>query len=208
MGIAYCAEHDLGSWGHYLAGRSGASPPRSGRLGRRGRRRHRHPAASPGWTTPIACPALLVLGQVRARRGDPGVQAALDEARDLALATGFPRTGALDSFVSITVARAEWRWLQGDLRGVRGRGRSRLPTGATARLSLVHRRSGDLALARRRAQAKRPMHTFPAYALQISGDWRGRRTPGSSSAAPRSRRSPSSTATKPPSVKRSSSSSA
>jgi DNA-binding CsgD family transcriptional regulator len=116
------------------------------------------------------CPALLVLGQVRARRGDPGVQAALDEARDLALAAGFPRTGAMDSYVTIAAARAEWRWLQGN--------REASVTEAEVGFQLAQKHAypwyiGDVAiwLWRGGALQEAPAHTFPAYALQISGDW-------------------------------------
>ena len=112
-GIAYCAEHDLGSWGHYLLGAQARLRLAQGDWD--GAEEDATAILSVPWVdATIRCPALLVLGQVRARRGDPGVQAALDEARDLALAAGFPRTGALDSYVTITAARAEWRWLQGN----------------------------------------------------------------------------------------------
>ena len=168
-GIAYCAEHDLGSWGHYLLGAQarlrlaqgdwdGAEEDATAILG------------VPWVDDTIRCPALLVLGQVRARRGDPGVQSALDEARDLALATGFPRTGALDSFVSITVARAEWRWLQGNYEA------SVIEAEAGFQLTQQHAYPwyiGDVAIWLWRGGALKdaPDHTFTAYDLQISSDW-------------------------------------
>src|SRR6266850_3436046 len=57
--------------------------------------------------------ALVVLGLVRARRGDPGHRAALDEAWALAEPTGeLPRLGP------VAVARAEAAWLEDDRDGV------------------------------------------------------------------------------------------
>src|SRR2546429_7278881 len=53
--------------------------------------------------------ALVVLGLVRARRGDPGRWPPLDEALALAEPTGeLPRLGP------VAVARAEAAWLEGD----------------------------------------------------------------------------------------------
>src|SRR5438270_9164776 len=54
-------------------------------------------------------PALVVLGWVRVRRGDPGSAALLDEARDLALATG-----EVQRIAPVAAARAEAAWLRGD----------------------------------------------------------------------------------------------
>jgi len=169
-GIAYCAEHDLGSWGHYLLGSQARLRLAQGDWD--GAEEDATTILSVPWVDDtIRCPALLVLGQVRARRGDPGVQAALDEARDLALATGAPRTGALDSFVSITAARAEWRWLQGDAEG------SVAEAQVGFQLAQKHAYPwyvGDVAiwLWRGGALHAAPMNTFPPYALQIAGDWR------------------------------------
>jgi DNA-binding CsgD family transcriptional regulator len=168
-GIAYCAEHDLGSWGQYLLGAQARLRLAQGDWD--GAEEDATTILSAPWVdNTIRCPALLVLGQVRARRGDPGVQAALDEARDLALSTGFPRTGALDSFVSISAARAEWRWLQGNSEA------SVAEAEVGFQLAQQHAYPwyvGDVAiwLWRGGALQAAPDHTFPAYALQISGDW-------------------------------------
>ena len=67
----------------------------------------RDPRTSP----PSRIDALVVLGLVRARRGDPGVWAPLDEA--LALdGTGEP--GELQRLGPVAAARAEAAWLAGD----------------------------------------------------------------------------------------------
>ena len=53
--------------------------------------------------------ALVALGRLRARRGDPGVAEALDEALELALASG-----TLQRIAPVRAARAEAAWLRGD----------------------------------------------------------------------------------------------
>jgi DNA-binding CsgD family transcriptional regulator/tetratricopeptide (TPR) repeat protein len=57
--------------------------------------------------------ANVALGRVRARRGDPGVWESLDEALLLA-----EPTGTLQRLAPVAAARAEARWLEGDLPGV------------------------------------------------------------------------------------------
>jgi DNA-binding CsgD family transcriptional regulator len=106
-GIAYCAERDLGSWGHCLRGCQARA-----RL-ERGDWAGADEDATVILSTPWAdgtnrVPALLILGWLRVRRGDPGAEPVLDEARDLAVASG-----DVDWIVAISAARAEWRWLQG-----------------------------------------------------------------------------------------------
>jgi ATP/maltotriose-dependent transcriptional regulator MalT len=56
--------------------------------------------------------ALIALGRVRARRGDPGVFEALDEALELALPGGH-----LQRVGHVRAARAEARWLAGNREG-------------------------------------------------------------------------------------------
>jgi DNA-binding CsgD family transcriptional regulator/tetratricopeptide (TPR) repeat protein len=53
--------------------------------------------------------ALITLGRVRARRGDPGVVETLDEALELAL-----QTKTLQRLAPVCTARAEAAWLSGD----------------------------------------------------------------------------------------------
>ena len=60
---------------------------------------------------PVArIPALVVLARVRLRRGDPGVSQALDEAAELAFASG-----EVQRISSVVAARAEAAWLEGPL---------------------------------------------------------------------------------------------
>jgi DNA-binding CsgD family transcriptional regulator len=140
-GIAYCADHDLDSWLLYMSGIrarveldrgawDAAAQTAAAVLG--------HPqVAAPSRVTP-----LVVLGRVRARRGDPHVWAPLDEA--LALARG---TGELQRIGPVATARAEARWLAGEDALVAGE------TDAALALALEQADAwaGELLLWRRRA---------------------------------------------------------
>ena len=169
-GLAYCAEHDLGSWEHSLRGYQARTRLAQGDWA----------GAVDDATAILATPwanganrrtPLLVLGWVRARRGDPGAEAALEEARELALATGVPRTGVLDSVLLIYEARAEWRWLQGD--------RDQCVAEATAGLQRALQQHypwyvGELAmwLWRGRELNELPEAIPLPFAQHIAGDWR------------------------------------
>ena len=169
-GMAYCAEHDLGSLGHFLQVYQARMRLDQGDWA----------GADEDATTILAAPwanganrgmALLVLGRVRARRGDPGAEAALDEARKLALATGVPRTGVLDSVLLIYEAWAEWRWLQGD--------RDQCVAEAKAGLQRALQQHypwyvGELAiwLWRGGGLSAAPAGTLEPFALQMAGYWR------------------------------------
>jgi DNA-binding CsgD family transcriptional regulator/tetratricopeptide (TPR) repeat protein len=169
-GLAYCAEHDLGSWGHYLQGHR--SRIRLARGDWDGVEEDATAVLRVTWEdTTNRTPALLVLGQVRARRGDPGAQSALDEARDVAMDATVLRAGAMDNFVCIAAARAEWRWLQGDLAGCVAEANEGLQQ------ALKHPYPwyiGDVAIWLWRGDAlhEAPAKAFSPFALQIVGDWR------------------------------------
>lgn len=107
-GIAYCAEHDLEQQRLYMVA---WQAPRSSSRGA-GARRRSWPARSrasraPGPFSRIT--ALVVLGCVRTRRGDPDVAPVLDEALDLAT-----RTGEVQRLAPVRAARAEAAGLAGD----------------------------------------------------------------------------------------------
>jgi len=107
-GLAYCAEHDLDSWATYMGAWQARAKFEQGswddaaQEATRVLERYRLPAAA-------KIPALVVLGWVRLRRGDPGSAILLDEARTLALATG-----ELQRIVPVAAARAEAAWLRGN----------------------------------------------------------------------------------------------
>jgi len=110
--------------------------------------------------------ALVALGRLRARRGDPGVVETLDEALELALASG-----TLQRIAPVRAARAEAAWLRGDLPAVAEEARSALT------LATRHRHpwfAGELACWMQRAGA---LDTAPSvcaepHALQMRGCWR------------------------------------
>ncbi|HEV8190429.1 MAG TPA: LuxR C-terminal-related transcriptional regulator, partial [Ktedonobacterales bacterium] len=173
-GMAYSAEHDLGSWEHTLRGHRSLLRLAQGDWV--GAEEDATAIVSVPWgaaTNRIPC--LLVLGQIRARRGDPGAEAALDEARDLALAAGVLRAGVLNNFVAIAAARAESRWLQGD------HGRCIAEASAGFQQALKHTYPwyvGEVAIWLWRCGELReaPANTFGPYAQQIAGDWRAAAT--------------------------------
>jgi DNA-binding CsgD family transcriptional regulator len=165
-GIAYCAERDLGAWRHCLRGQQARA-----RLGQGdwiGAEEDAGAILSIPWASGTnRGPALLVLSYVRLRRGDPGAEALLDEERALALATG-----ELERIAPMAAARAEWRWLQGDLK--------QCAAEARVGFQLAQRHSypwylGELAIWMWRAGVlcDIPARTPAPFALQMAGDWRG-----------------------------------
>jgi DNA-binding CsgD family transcriptional regulator len=111
--------------------------------------------------------AVVVLGTVRLRQGEPDAQALLDEARELALATGdLLRIGPM------AAARAEAAWLRDDKDGVRA---EIGPIYELARRRPEPWRLGELSLWLWRAGAidQPPENVAPPYRLEMSGDWHG-----------------------------------
>jgi DNA-binding CsgD family transcriptional regulator/tetratricopeptide (TPR) repeat protein len=108
--------------------------------------------------------ALVVLARVRARRGDPGVRDALDEAAALATPTELQQAAA------VAIARAEAELLDGDPTRVG------LITEASFALALERRSSwwlGELAVLRRRAGIDEPPPADAAapYARELAGEF-------------------------------------
>jgi DNA-binding CsgD family transcriptional regulator len=109
--------------------------------------------------------ALVVLGLVRARRGDPGQWALLEEAWALA-----EPTGELPRLAPVAAARAEAAWLEGD------REAAALATEGVFPLAMEWKwewLAGELAVWRRRAGlgGEVPAEVGEPYALQLAGDW-------------------------------------
>ena len=107
-GIAYCDEHDASSFAVHLRGERTAALERTGRW-------DEAVALSTELLASADAPihglrALQVLGVIRARRGQPGAWQYLDEAA--AIADG---SGESQCIIPVRLARAEARWLQGDL---------------------------------------------------------------------------------------------
>jgi len=163
-GLEYCSEQDLDGFRPYLVALRGELELEQGRwdeaadsaalvLAERG-------------FGPASVIALVTLGRLRARRGDPGQWAPLDEA--LALAEP---SGEIDRLARVGVARAEAAWLEG---------RPAAAAEATEAAFELARRCGagwligELAYWRWRAgvEEKVPSPTPEPYAVQIAGDWR------------------------------------
>ncbi|HEX5546899.1 MAG TPA: AAA family ATPase [Ktedonobacterales bacterium] len=164
-GIAYCTEHDFELFmPQLIAARAMAALDRGNWL-----------AASEDANTVIdaqrASPvftihARAVLGLVRMRRGDPGVNSLLDEARDLALSTC-----ELQRIAPTMAARAEAAWLRGNLAQCAAEARTGFDV---ARAHNNPWQLGQLAfwLWRAGALTQAPPGIAAPYALQMAGDWR------------------------------------
>ncbi|HKU95681.1 MAG TPA: helix-turn-helix transcriptional regulator, partial [Vineibacter sp.] len=110
--------------------------------------------------------ALVALGRVRARRGDPGAMAAFDEA--LALASP---TGTMQRLAPVRAARAEAAWLAGD------RTRTVAEASAVHDLAIKHHHrwhAGELAYWRWLGGAPVTMPSWgaAAFLLHVRGRWR------------------------------------
>jgi DNA-binding CsgD family transcriptional regulator len=163
-GIAYCEEHDLSSWHGYMSGWKARAELQQGRW---------DAAAQiatavtdqPRASAPSRITALVVIGTLRARRGDPGAWAPLDEA--LALAT---QTGELQRLAPVAAARAEALWLAGEDERIAGE------TGAVLERAIALQdawASGELRVWRRRGGVEEPPAAGPVpapYARELEGD--------------------------------------
>jgi DNA-binding CsgD family transcriptional regulator len=110
--------------------------------------------------------ALVALGRLRARRGDPGVAEALDEALELAR-----QTGHLQRLGPVRIARAEAAWLAGD------RAQLAVEARAVYDLAVAKRHpwfAGELSFWRWRAGDHASLLAWMAHPFvrQIEGDWR------------------------------------
>ena len=110
--------------------------------------------------------ALVPLGLLQARRGDPGAAATLHEATERAAATS-----ELQWVAAVAVARAEYAWLHGDDR--------RAAEEAAGVLELAERAghrwfAGELAFWLRLTGASPPVPAVAAepHRLLLAGDWR------------------------------------
>jgi len=166
-GMAYCTEHDLDTFGYCLRGeRARAHLDQGDWVG--AEEDTTAILSVPELATTNRLPALLVLSLLRMRRGDPGAQQVLDEARDLAAATG-----DMQDITPVAAARAEWRWLQGQ--------QEQCVAEATKgfQVALPCQRPwylGEVAIWLWRGGRMLDVPEVaidPPFALQIAGDWRG-----------------------------------
>jgi DNA-binding CsgD family transcriptional regulator len=106
-GLAYCEKYDLDSWARYMIAYRAATRLARGEWERATEDAQaviQHPRLAP--VTKI--PALVALGQVRVRRGDPGAEPTLRQAWELAVPTG-----EIQRIGPVIAARAEAAWLMG-----------------------------------------------------------------------------------------------
>jgi DNA-binding CsgD family transcriptional regulator len=109
--------------------------------------------------------ALLALGRIRARRGDPDVWVALDEAVDMAA-----QTATLQRIGPVRAARAEAAWLAGDLERAGEEAR------AVFDLAIEHQHrwhTGELTYWRWKSgeMVEVPDCAAEPYRLQMAGEW-------------------------------------
>ncbi len=160
-GLAYCEGIDFDVYRYYLLGWRAKLQLAAGRWG--------EAAQTAEICLGEPCPfarihALVALGLVRARRGDPGAWALLDEALELAE----PRK-ELQWIAPVAIARAEAAWLE-------GRNDAVIAATEIAWEFSVSRRSAyttGLAYWRWRAglAAESPMARDDPYSLEMAGEW-------------------------------------
>jgi predicted ATPase/DNA-binding CsgD family transcriptional regulator len=164
-GIAYSIERDLDAWSLYLlAWRARANLD----LGRWAEADEDALAVlnNPSSYSVARIPALVVLGCVRARRGDPEVQPVLNEARDRALPTG-----EIQRIGPVAAARAEAAWWRGEWEQAVAEAQP------AYKLAIQHQASwetGELAfwIWRAGGLVEPPQGTAEPFAMQIAGHWR------------------------------------
>ncbi|HXD08919.1 MAG TPA: LuxR C-terminal-related transcriptional regulator, partial [Anaerolineales bacterium] len=166
-GIAYCIERDLDLWSLYQSAWRARAYLDQGRWSEAGE--DASAVVNNLRSSSLArIPALITLGRLRVRRGDPDVESVLDEARERSISTGeLQRLGPLAS------ARAEAAWWRGEMRQVVSE------VQVAYELALKHQHFWELGelvfwLWRTGApiSALELKKIAPAFALQITGDWR------------------------------------
>lgn len=107
-GVAFARSHDLDRQALYMEAWHAMCDLYAGRWDAAGERAPGVLAQDPQPST-TRIVALVTLGRLRARRGDPGASEVLDQALELAM-----RSGTLQRLGPACVARAEAAWLRGD----------------------------------------------------------------------------------------------
>jgi tetratricopeptide (TPR) repeat protein len=164
-GMAYCAERGLDSWWQYMRGFKARSLLDQGDW----------TAAAelaeallevPDLVAPSRITPLVVIGLVRARRGEPDAWEALDEALTLAAPTG-----ELQRLAPVAAARAEALWLEGQLAQIEDELHDALSFAADAEQPWI---TGELRLWLRRAGQDDPRLEPIAdpYRLELAGEHR------------------------------------
>jgi len=164
LGLEYCGAHGLELSHLYLLADRARLELAQGRWSRAAETAALVLGVPRTSTTPRIM-ALVVLGLVRARRGDPGHRPLLDEAWALAEPTEeLPRLGF------VAVARAEAGWLAGDPQAVASAIQAALPLALELRAGWF---VGELAQWCRRVDLRggSPQGSCGPYRLQLAGEW-------------------------------------
>jgi DNA-binding CsgD family transcriptional regulator len=160
--LEYCTGRGLDLWRMYIHNARAESEMQQGRFAEAVQAAElvlrNHATHLPKFTP------LLVIGLVRARRGDPDVWQLLDEAKSIAIGTA-----ELQFLAPASAARAEAAWLEGNLEAVRAE------TEDAFRLALERKAGwhlGELATWRRRAGCEDmlPVEVAPQWAAELAGD--------------------------------------
>ncbi|HEY4162928.1 MAG TPA: AAA family ATPase [Dongiaceae bacterium] len=168
-GIAYCQDRDLDFWARYMTTFRATAHLSQGDWDKATEDAEiviQNPSVAPV----SKIPALIVLGLVRARRGDRDVDALLEEAKDLALPTG-----EIQRIGPAIAARAEAAWLNGsltpDFPSDSGEIRSAFEVAKKMNEPWVR---SELAfwLWRRDGVSEADPEMATPFALQIGGNWR------------------------------------
>ena len=168
-GIAFARTHDLDRLCGYMEAWQASLDVYQGHWDDAGRRANALLVRDMfGSTNRLA--ALVALCRLRIRRGDPGVDEALDEALELAT-----RSGTLQRLAPVRCLRAERAWLAGDIANVCreasaafGLASQKQHAWFLGEMAYWRWRVGDLGVA--------PPGYAEPYALQIAGRWRAAAT--------------------------------
>jgi DNA-binding CsgD family transcriptional regulator/tetratricopeptide (TPR) repeat protein len=164
--IAFAREHELDGIEHYCSAWLALCELHQGSWEQAAARAGAIVARPESWPV-VRFTALLALGQLRVRRGEPGADEALDAALSLAGAGD-----SLQRIAPVRAARAEAAYARGDCAGAVAEAQSALPLAVQRQHPWF---AGELAYWCWRAGALDTPTTPCAepYALQIAGDWRG-----------------------------------
>jgi DNA-binding CsgD family transcriptional regulator/tetratricopeptide (TPR) repeat protein len=164
-GIAYCRDRDLDSWLFYMTGHQARSHLNQGRWNAAAVSAL-EVLADPREGRPTRVWPLIVIGVLRARRGDSDPWSALDEALELAQGIG-----ELQRLSPVAAARAEAHWLAGQTDAVEAETSHALALAVERRDACA---AGELYLWRRRAGIEEtfaPRVVSEPYRLELEGEF-------------------------------------
>jgi DNA-binding CsgD family transcriptional regulator/tetratricopeptide (TPR) repeat protein len=165
-GLAFCEERDLDAWARYMAGYRAEALLASGQWDAASEQAEA--VLRVPYVAPISrVPALIVLAQLRTRRGDPGAAPLLDEALALAMPTE-----TLMRIGPAACARAEALWLNGDAAHAREEAQRAQALALSGRYLRWVAAEVMYWLRRTEAMPVSPEGWPEPYALQFAGRWR------------------------------------